>query len=348
MKAPANASDSDTGDSHDTSGTFKKNMKDIHILHPRDESSPGSEGNPMSLTEDSHELAESDIMSGKIYPSGPGRKTLPELGMDKPDQTGRINAARSFISGQKIRFAVFFKALTIPRDVEAITEITVDQQLEQTTKRFHDLALIMTFCALAVSLYSLLYAGISYFSIRIPSFGYSIAIEAVAVVMCIIVYRRTDFRLIDIGIFPTAKQLKPSLISGLAIAVSVVATLITVKYLLAGYGIMLNKGRPFFFWDPVWGKFCYIFTALLQEVVIRTLQCSLKQTLPFKRNVAASVIISSVCFGALHISYGFHYMVLAIGACIILGIFFEKTKNFWGCSIIHYALGISAKVLGLQ
>lgn len=252
------------------------------------------------------------------------------------------------MSSQQINVADYLRSLTIPRDVEAITEHTIERKLEQTTKRFHDLALIMTFCVLALSLYNLLYAGINYFSIQVPSFAYARAIEVVAVVMCIIVYRKTDFRLIDIRIFPTAKQLKPSLILGCAIAVIVIATLITLKYLLVTNGIVINKGKPFFYWVPIYGKFCYLFVAIIQEVVIRTFQCSLKQTLPFRRTVAASVIISSVCFGALHISYGFRYMLLAIGACIVLGIFFEKTKNFWGCSIIHYTLGISAKVLGLQ
>ena len=51
-------------------------------------------------------------------------------------------------------------------------------------------------------------------------------------------------------------------------------------------------------------------------------------------------------FGAVHLGHGFMYMAGAIVLLGSLGGMYEKQRNIWGVTIIHYVMGEAGTCLG--
>lgn len=91
----------------------------------------------------------------------------------------------------------------------------------------------------------------------------------------------------------------------------------------------------------------YAFTAVLQEFLARgAMQESLLRIFYGKHKEASSIIVSSLVFGVLHIAHGLIFMLAASILLGTLGILYNKQHSIWGTAIIHYALGLSATLLG--
>ena len=73
---------------------------------------------------------------------------------------------------------------------------------------------------------------------------------------------------------------------------------------------------------------------------------SIRKIFDGKKGFIASIILSSLLFGAVHIAHGFLYMVAAMILLGLLGGLYEKQRNIWGVAIIHYILGQAACCLG--
>ena len=73
---------------------------------------------------------------------------------------------------------------------------------------------------------------------------------------------------------------------------------------------------------------------------------SIKKMFDGKRGILAALVLSSLLFGALHIAHGFMYMMAAIILLGALGGLYEKQRNIWGVTIIHFVLGQAACCLG--
>ena len=65
-----------------------------------------------------------------------------------------------------------------------------------------------------------------------------------------------------------------------------------------------------------------------------------------KRATLVAILLSSLLFGAVHIAHGFLYMSAAMVLLGALGGLYEKHRNIWGVTVIHYVLGQAACCLG--
>lgn len=91
----------------------------------------------------------------------------------------------------------------------------------------------------------------------------------------------------------------------------------------------------------------YVFTSVIQEFLARSMiYGSIRKIFDGKKGFIASIILSSLLFGAVHIAHGFLYMVAAMILLGLLGGLYEKQRNIWGVAIIHYILGQAACCLG--
>ena len=73
---------------------------------------------------------------------------------------------------------------------------------------------------------------------------------------------------------------------------------------------------------------------------------SVRKLFDGKRAVAVAVALTTLLFGAVHLGHGFMYMITAIILLGSLGGLYEKQRNIWGVTIIHFVLGQAACCLG--
>lgn len=174
--------------------------------------------------------------------------------------------------------------------------------------------------------------------IPLPQMTYGV--ELIAVLMFILTQTRTKLKLSDLG-FGT-KDLKATLIRAGIISVAVIAVMLLVK-------VYIKPGKPgTAFFDLSRTQLLYPLTSLLQEFLARgfLLTC-LMNIYDSKRKKHVSVMLSSLLFTALHLQYGFLFMVGAGILSVILGYVYVKDENIWGVSIIHYVFGTMGVALAL-
>lgn len=113
--------------------------------------------------------------------------------------------------------------------------------------------------------------------------------------------------------------------------------------------LLVSKISPDFFaadapfWNGDIGLYSwisYIFTCIIQEFLARSMiYGSIRKMYDGKHGAMAAILLSSLLFGAVHIAHGFMYMVAAMVLLGALGGLYEKQRNIWGVTVIHFVLG---------
>ena len=131
----------------------------------------------------------------------------------------------------------------------------------------------------------------------------------------------------------------------IAISAGVVGLLMLAKLLVSKISPdFFAADVPFWNWDiGLYSWISYIFTCIIQEFLARSMiYGSIRKMYDGKHGTMAAVFLSSLLFGAVHIAHGFMYMVAAM---VLLGAFgglYEKQRNIWGVTVIHFVLGQAA------
>lgn len=162
-------------------------------------------------------------------------------------------------------------------------------------------------------------------------------------VIGIIIYKKTGFTFEELGL--TIRNPKDTFLSALGIS------FLTVVLLSAAKLVVLSVAPDFFAADaPFWNwniglySWCsYIFTCIIQEFLARSMiYGSIKKLFDGKYSAIYAIFLSALLFGAVHIAHGFMYMVAAMTLLGALGGLYEKHRNIWGVTMIHFILGQSA------
>ena len=77
------------------------------------------------------------------------------------------------------------------------------------------------------------------------------------------------------------------------------------------------------------------------------MQGNLKRITPGRHTGALAIVLSSVIFAALHIHFGFLFMVGAAILAGLEGILYEKQQTIFGVWIVHWVFGVSGTLLCL-
>jgi membrane protease YdiL (CAAX protease family) len=92
----------------------------------------------------------------------------------------------------------------------------------------------------------------------------------------------------------------------------------------------------------------YVFTAGIQEFLARSvIQGNLNRIIITKHTSFVAIVLSSLIFAALHIHFGFLFMVGAAILAGLEGILYVKQQNIFGVWIVHWAFGVTGTLLCL-
>jgi PAS domain S-box-containing protein len=201
-------------------------------------------------------------------------------------------------------------------------------------------SILMSFIAMYIFIYSAIYTFI-------PDFrrGYMAIIgEIIATIAMVIILNTTSISVKDFNLRMKnpLRRMTPAIVIILVSAV----LMVLVKAIILALGIpFFPENSPFIYIPPVtvW-VVLYPFTAFIQEILARCIvQSSLKYVFTGKHAASLSIIVSSLAFGALHISHGMNYMIASFLLLAVMGIYYEKSdRNIWGTFLMHYILGVLA------
>ena len=220
-------------------------------------------------------------------------------------------------------------------------------ETETFKKKRYDASVVFSCVIACVCLYLLVLAIIDFLKFSVSTKALTQVINGMVFVSSIFIYRKTDFSVEELGL----RLRKPKQTFGVAIAISagVVGLLMLAKLLVLKISPdFFAADAPFWNWDiGLYSWISYIFTCIIQEFLARSMiYGSIKKMYDGKHSVLAAILLSSLLFGAVHIAHGFMYMVAAIVLLGALGGLYEKQRNIWGVTIIHFILGQAACCLG--
>jgi membrane protease YdiL (CAAX protease family) len=221
-----------------------------------------------------------------------------------------------------------------------ITEVaTLNRQRRESSTCFA--VLISCIC-----LYLFLWSALRFLGVEPPGWVMSLMVEGISIIMFVIILKTTSFSIREIGL--KVQNIRDTFVPDIAITIGGCVLLVAIKL------VILRINPSFFptgssFWD--WSvaspaDLYYPLTAILQEFLARgVMQENLNRIFVGKYAGILSIVISSLIFGILHIAYGLPYMLAAALLLGVLGALYQKQRNIWGLSIIHYVLGSVAKFL---
>lgn len=228
--------------------------------------------------------------------------------------------------------------------VMVMSDVTETEVLK---KKRYDASIVFSCVTACVCLYLLLLATLEFLKINVPTKALTQVINGMVCVIGFIIYKKTEFSFDELGL--KIKNGKETLGIAFAISASVIALLAAVKLiLLKSNSGFFAEGTPFWNWNiGLYSWISYLFTSVLQEFLARSMiYGSIRKMFDGKNATMASIVLSSLLFGAVHIAHGFMYMAAAMILLGALGGLYEKQRNIWGVAIIHYVLGQAACSLG--
>ena len=258
----------------------------------------------------------------------------------------------SFIdkNGKKYHFRVtssFLKGEGEDEQNGVIVVISDITETETLKKKRYDASIVFSCVTACVCLYLLLLATIEFLNFNVPTKMLTQVINAMVFVGAVVIYRKTDFSVDELGL----KIKKPKQTLGLAVGIStaVVGLLMVAKLVISKIAPeFFSESVPFWNWNiGLYSWVSYGFTCIVQEFLARSMiYGSIKKLFDGKNSTILAIVLSSLLFGAVHIAHGFMYMISAIVLLGALGGLYEKQRNIWGVTIIHFVLGQAACCLG--
>ncbi len=180
-----------------------------------------------------------------------------------------------------------------------------------------------------------------------PAWLMSTIAEFIALGIFFICLKKTSLRFSDCGVLVTKKQLKSTLPESLAISVASILAMVLVKLLLMKMRLPYAE-YPFWDWhfhdDPT--QFTYFFAAPYQEFLTRGVVQTILVRLSGGGHIKRTILVVSLFFGTFHASYGILIMVAAAAISFFLGLLYQRHRNIWGVTLIHFSVGFVGTCLG--
>lgn len=208
----------------------------------------------------------------------------------------------------------------------------------------HDCAYIFAGLILCISIYLAAWSFCR-FTLHIPltTSDYTLMIEVITFILFLEIAFCTSFSLREIGLIPNFSRWKKNATETLTTGVIVCLLILLAKLILSLSGIRI---KGYFMGGSLHGAYIYIFTAFIQEFLARgVIQKSVKSLMHVKYQTPFSIFLTSLLFSLMHLPFGFYFMLGAFLLSCALGIIFERQRDIWGCTILHWACGYLAMCL---
>lgn len=219
--------------------------------------------------------------------------------------------------------------------VLCISDITAEVLNE---KKAGDSAKMFVLIVASICLWVTIYSALVWFKIPFHTGVLTQIEQAVAVIISICIIRHTSLTLEDIGL---SLKLKPKYL-----ILDTILTVAALLILILGKLVIGYEG-PFWHFDRLdFTDIYYPLTVIFQEVLTRSIiHESVARIMSIRHGKWIALIVTSLCFGALHIHMGLPYMVGAMALMAIFGLIYDKQKSIWGLCIPHYVLGTAMTVV---
>ncbi len=107
--------------------------------------------------------------------------------------------------------------------------------------------------------------------------------------------------------------------------------------------------RPWFgLYLDTHGRWFYPFSSVLQELLIKALVQENIRTLAPDGNRHLTAGLTGLFFAILHMNYPLYYLLGAGLLCYGTAYLYERDRNIWGSSLIHFVIGFMPRALGLK
>ncbi len=229
--------------------------------------------------------------------------------------------------------------------VVTITDQTTERELQQ---KIIDSSSTFTTFILGFSIWMIIYALWEYLGRPIAADFMTHGIELMSLIMLFFILHRTSLTWKDLGFMPEdpLRTLKTSLI----VAACAVLALFAFKWIARMIDPTVFSPEAPFFDISRFGlrQILYVFTAGIQEFLARSvMQGNLKRIIAGKHSGILAIVLSSLVFAALHIHFGFFFMVGSAVLAGLEGILYDKQNNILGVWILHWVFGVSGTLLCL-
>ena len=144
------------------------------------------------------------------------------------------------------------------------------------------------------------------------------------------------------------KKFRREMLEAAVISLILIAGMIVWRLILNGKDPEA-AGRPFFgLYLGIHGRWFYPISAVLQELFIKGLIQENFCSLSPDENRHFTVAVNGIFFAILHMNYPLYYLIGAGLLCIGTGYLYERDRNIWGSSLIHFVIGFMPRALGLK
>lgn len=229
--------------------------------------------------------------------------------------------------------------------VVTLSDVTRSAELQQ---KISDSSKTFTIFLFGFSAWMLIYALWEFLKRPIAADYMTHGVEILSLIMLVFIILRTSLTWRDLGVMHL--NLKKTVRTALIISACAVAFLFAVKFVARLMNPNVFEPQAPFFDISRFGlrQILYVLTAGIQEFLARSvMQANLKRIIVSKHSGAISIILSSLIFAALHIHFGFFFMVGAAVLAGLEGILYDRQQNIVGVWIVHWVFGVSGTLLCL-
>jgi membrane protease YdiL (CAAX protease family) len=251
-------------------------------------------------------------------------------------------------SGRKYVFVLSSSFLRDTEGVHLVITLSDETTAAEMTRKFRDSSNTFTTFLFAFCGWILVYALWEFLGRPVAADFMTHGVELLGVIMLIFILHRTSFTWHDLGVVP--HQPIKTVRTALIVAVCAFAFLCGLKAVCRLVDPNCFEPEAPFLDLSRFGlrQLLYILTAGIQEFLARSvIQGNLKRITEGRHTALLAIFLSSMIFAALHIHFGFLFMVGAAILAGLEGVLYEKQQNIFGVWIVHWVFGVSGTLLCL-
>lgn len=158
----------------------------------------------------------------------------------------------------------------------------------------------------------------------------------------LVVIRNMGIPMSDLGL--ACQGARRALTEGALVAAVGVASIAGIASAVRHFGELPGEPTAIGFASAI----TYLLHSFLQELIARGfLQNSFQRFLNDTKGIR-SVFLTAILFGLIHLSFGLQVATVTVANSIAFGVFYLRNKNLAGVTLIHFAIGYTVLVTGLN
>ena len=251
-------------------------------------------------------------------------------------------------SGKKYVFVLSSSFLSGSQGSQLVVTLSDETLAEEMTQKFNDSSNTFTTFLFGFCGWIIIYALWEFLGRPIAADFITHGVELLGIIMLIFILRRTSLTRHDLGVM--AHDPWKTVRTALIVSACVFVCLCGLKGICRLVDPNCFEPEAPFFDISRFGlrQILYIFTAGIQEFLARiVVQRNIKRIAVGEHIAMTAILLSSFIFAAMHIHFGFFFMIGAGVLAGLEGILYDRQRNLFGVWIVHWVFGVSGTLLCL-